>query len=177
MNSRFIDTEGRFAGYWPYIFAVFLLITVFAFVLYLYPFLTELPNLPNYIEKAFTTFEFSVINASIYVKPVNGFFNISIVLVIHNPNTFPINISTISVDFGDVCGWYIFPTHRCLTTIFAKGSIPPNTTTTITTYTIRKYIPLTGLTYIEVSAYRGDVKPLLYVKASSIAKVVVKDGG
>jgi len=124
------------------------------------------------------TVQIDILDAAIYVEPIAGGFNVTVVITIRNPNPFNITISGISADLGDICG-IIFP-ERCKTPFFLweEIDVPANTTKVIAVSITRNLaVTVTDITVVTLRIRRStDEQPLFEHRITVHAKVILISG-
>jgi len=124
-----------------------------------------------------------ILNATIYVKPIAGGFNVTAVIAIRNPNPFNITVSGISADLGDVCGgglFIFFRVWRCKTSfpLWNGIDVPANTTKVITVSMMRSLaVTVTNTTVVTLSIYRSELEMVRIAQSVTVhAKVIFNSG-
>jgi len=129
---------------------------------------TILTPLFNYVSVVAVELNADITNATLYIQPYDNKLNLTLTFVMHNYSPYPINITGIYIDIGEVCGdiAFVFPllipySHRCYTQLDTPAiTIKPNETVFIVAHRIydkavlaTKYVP------VMVTTHRADVKP------------------
>jgi len=123
----------------------------------------------KYIGYATAKVVVNITNATLYIQPARGSeLNVTLVFTVHNNNTFPINVTRVYVDIGDVCTGigllFIMPvpySTRCYTELNLPSSgivIEPNSTTTIAAQRIySKAVSAKSYAPIIMEVRRADI--------------------
>jgi len=131
----------------------------------------------DYIAMAISRPDVTVESATIRIEPVGSAYNVTAVVVIHNNEAYPVNVTGVFADLGDVCVYStLIPipipySVRCQTPLSAPVvTVEPNRTATIVASTLyAKAIPVANNSIpITVTVVRADVPrtitPLLAVR-------------
>jgi len=129
---------------------------------------TILTPLLNYVNVVAVELNADITNATLYIQPYGNKLNLTLTFMLHNYSPYPINITGIYADIGEVCGdiAFVFPllipySHRCYTRLDTPAiTIKPNETVFIVAHRIyEKPVLATKYVPVIVTVYRADVKP------------------
>jgi len=109
-----------------------LLILVFAVVTFVNIFTASVIMGGNYVLAFAMRPNIAVENATIYVAPAGSGFNITAVVTIRNNEAYPVNVTGVFVDLGEVCRRILVGAYRCYTQLDSPVvTVEPNSSVTI----------------------------------------------
>jgi len=165
-----------------------LLIAVSCVLIILVVFFTQAIPILKYVGLASAKVVVNITNATLYIQPAKGSeLNITLTFTLYNSNPFPINVTRVYVDIGDVCTdiafIFLFPipySKRCYTELDLPSSsivIEPNSSVTIVAQRIySKAVSVKDYAPMMIRIHRADILPppaaRIEQQATALAKVM-----